>query len=369
MIASITMWVGGGVVGAAGLALLVWSLVGDRSHGRRCRGCRYSMEGVPGLRCPECGRLARSETELRRRPRKRRRAMVGLALLLVGGLVAAQGEANRRPTGWWSIVPESVLVLGFWATGADGGVIELNERLLGTPILGSRLRVSKRHVAHWKLRMVAGRALRMDRSPRSGGSASGYVAGVATRELLSWCLGHEAVASDLAADLLRSATPGDRSLGLWIGANFSIDALPDEPRIVDFLDSIASDPSAPDRDTAYVLLASVEPVPTDRLKRATRACIREPHSLGPNTSWHHDLIAVVRARRAGSVGWFAELLDDPDPIVRREAAYALRLLGAHSKPALERLRTLRDDPDEDVREVAALAIILIEAEIAEGDGQ
>jgi hypothetical protein len=49
----------GWTLAAAGMVLLAWALFWDRSRGRRrCPKCWYNMEGVPGLRCPECGREA-----------------------------------------------------------------------------------------------------------------------------------------------------------------------------------------------------------------------------------------------------------------------------------------------------------------------
>ena len=43
-------WIGGAVLGLLGLWLLYWSLLRDRSKGRRrCPKCWYNMSGTDGL--------------------------------------------------------------------------------------------------------------------------------------------------------------------------------------------------------------------------------------------------------------------------------------------------------------------------------
>lgn len=66
-----------------GLSLLAWSLWGDRKNRRkrRCCKCWYSMQGITGLRCPECGYIAKNESKLQRI--RRRWGFAGLALLLL----------------------------------------------------------------------------------------------------------------------------------------------------------------------------------------------------------------------------------------------------------------------------------------------
>lgn len=97
----------------AGLAavLLLWALFWDRPRGRRrCPKCWYDMAGVPGLRCPECGRESRRERKLHRTHRRWRWATVWL-LALVAGVVAARVPSFRQG-GWAGQVPTTALILG-----------------------------------------------------------------------------------------------------------------------------------------------------------------------------------------------------------------------------------------------------------------
>jgi hypothetical protein len=57
---------------------------------------------------------------------------------------------------------------------------------------------------------------------------------------------------------------------------------------------------------------------------------------------------------------FLELLDDPDPDVRRYAAFALADIGQEAKVAVPRLAGLLRDGTPEVRRVAAIAILMIE---------
>ncbi|MCC7388373.1 MAG: hypothetical protein IT431_06355 [Phycisphaerales bacterium] len=98
-------WLSGGVLAAAGLALLWWSLLRDRARGRRrCPRCWYDMGGVPGLVCPECGWDARRERRLGRTKRKWRWAAIGgLVWIIAFSLgvtprVRLYGPASLLPT-------------------------------------------------------------------------------------------------------------------------------------------------------------------------------------------------------------------------------------------------------------------------------
>jgi hypothetical protein len=100
----------GCTLAAAGAALLLWSLFWDRPRGRRrCPRCWYDMGGVPGLVCPECGRVAALESHLRKTRRRPRYGALA-AVLLLSAWVAASVPGYRRG-GWVRLVPSSALVL------------------------------------------------------------------------------------------------------------------------------------------------------------------------------------------------------------------------------------------------------------------
>lgn len=97
-------------------AIILWfALFKDRSRGRRrCPRCWYDMTGVPGLKCPECGREAKREKRLFSTRRRWRLAAFGVALALVG--IASHRAPIGLRHGVWAAVPIPVLnfVLGFW---------------------------------------------------------------------------------------------------------------------------------------------------------------------------------------------------------------------------------------------------------------
>lgn len=100
-----------------GLSLMIWSLRGDRSRGRRrCPTCWYYMQGVPGLRCPECGCEARRERELFRPRRRWRWAMLALLIALAAPGVLVYQQFRER--GWYWLLPRytttSDTIFGGW---------------------------------------------------------------------------------------------------------------------------------------------------------------------------------------------------------------------------------------------------------------
>ncbi len=103
-------WICGLAAVVAGLAILVRALVRDRSRGRRrCHRCWYDMSGVPGLRCPECGREAASEKRLHRTRRHWRRAGAGALITALG--LATIAWPVLRGGGLTSALPTEVLIL------------------------------------------------------------------------------------------------------------------------------------------------------------------------------------------------------------------------------------------------------------------
>ena len=98
-------------------ALAARSFAGDAAHGRRrCPRCWHEL-GPTGLRCAECGHLARDENDVARTRRSPWRG--GFALL---GVVAIAFAARTRflDRGPWSVAPTSILLSATpWFT--DGG--------------------------------------------------------------------------------------------------------------------------------------------------------------------------------------------------------------------------------------------------------
>ena len=113
-----------------GAAVLVWGLFADRAAGRRrCPRCWYDMDAVPGLTCPECGRIARTERRLLRTRRKYRWALLGLLLALLGtGQFAAPWFRRGQWARW---VPTRVLIVFMPSASPYSPVLrELDQRLL-----------------------------------------------------------------------------------------------------------------------------------------------------------------------------------------------------------------------------------------------
>lgn len=100
--------IGWTLAGWGGL-LLLWAVFWDRSRGRRrCPRCWYDMGGIPGLKCPECGREARSERRLFRTRRRWRRGVLAAAGVLAGLVV--QAIPAYRSGGWVAALPSWVLM-------------------------------------------------------------------------------------------------------------------------------------------------------------------------------------------------------------------------------------------------------------------
>ncbi|MBX3407391.1 MAG: hypothetical protein KF869_11580 [Phycisphaeraceae bacterium] len=96
--------IAGWAVVALGAVLLAWALFRDRSRGRRrCPKCWYDMKGVPGLRCPECGRDARNDRALFRTRRRWGLAVVAVLLALAGFVGTRVPRAMKGS--WFAEVP------------------------------------------------------------------------------------------------------------------------------------------------------------------------------------------------------------------------------------------------------------------------
>ena len=105
-------WVLNGVGAIAlivGGILVLWALFADRSRGRkRCPKCWYDLTASPGMRCSECGFVARTERKLRKTRRRWRRGVVGLFIIAVG--LAGPGYREYHDD-WHRLVPTTALIL------------------------------------------------------------------------------------------------------------------------------------------------------------------------------------------------------------------------------------------------------------------
>lgn len=102
-------WLGGAAVASILVAAVWWALFADRSRGRRrCPRCWHDRTGAPGLRCAECGHLARSEVQLYATRRR-----WGLALVAFSVLIAATVAFRARVTreGLAPLTPSRVLLM------------------------------------------------------------------------------------------------------------------------------------------------------------------------------------------------------------------------------------------------------------------
>ena len=111
-------WIGGAVLGLLGLWLLYWSLLHDRSKGRRrCPKCWYNMSGTQSMRCSECGLETKLEREFRKT--RRRWRWVFVALLSFAGSFGLT-YPHARDFDWNTIKPVWLLKSQGEADSAQG---------------------------------------------------------------------------------------------------------------------------------------------------------------------------------------------------------------------------------------------------------
>jgi len=128
---AIMTWAGWVLMAAAAFGVL-YALCWDRSRGRRrCPKCWYDMSAVVGLRCPECGKSARTERSFQLT--RRRWGFVAAALSLAIAGMAMRRWPHYHSRGWVAAVPDLILVYAVdpIAMGSDRGELasELEMRL------------------------------------------------------------------------------------------------------------------------------------------------------------------------------------------------------------------------------------------------
>lgn len=157
-------WLGGQALGGAGVAVVLWALLGDRllkGHTkRRCPKCWHDLSATPGLTCPECGKTARSEARLFRSRKRRRLAAAGVVGVVLG--TGAIALPQLRGPYWPLLLPTPVLA----AVWPEVGVAE--DSFLRAYATEDRLGTgTKSGLSALALRWSTGRVLRSDlRGPR-----------------------------------------------------------------------------------------------------------------------------------------------------------------------------------------------------------
>lgn len=117
----------GGILGLAGLWMLYFAFLRDRSRGRRrCPQCWYDMSGTNSLTCSECGRVAKSERQLLKTRRRWRCAAV--AIVIMSLVPAHSAYQHYRDVGWSAAIPIEVLLWAADTLHSDWALSEFEER-------------------------------------------------------------------------------------------------------------------------------------------------------------------------------------------------------------------------------------------------
>lgn len=137
------------IIGAVGAVMLARGLRALNKGVRSCPRCHHLLSGTKGLRCPECGHLARNEHALLRANRRRFPALVGL-LLLIGSIFLVQRLDQAQQM--FALVPDRFLVMLLpyaSATMNDDGIhAELHDRARsGVLDTGGRERLLERIIS------------------------------------------------------------------------------------------------------------------------------------------------------------------------------------------------------------------------------
>lgn len=100
----------GGLTALGGAWLGWWAFFADKARGRRrCPKCWYDLRGTPGMRCSECGYLAKHEKALHKTRRRWRAGMAAFLLLIVAAGISLAPKIRRD--GWLSLAPTAALIL------------------------------------------------------------------------------------------------------------------------------------------------------------------------------------------------------------------------------------------------------------------
>lgn len=352
-------WVLGVLLFLAGLYVLGRAVLADHSRGRRrCPRCWYDMGGVTGLRCPECGREARSAAALLRTRRHRKRAAAGLLLLALGCLASVAPRLVRDP---WGTLPTPVLSVVLWFYDDPSDTIFTT--------MTAALNAGKT-TAFERLMMARYCARRLG---DPNGARQAQLLAVVER------LGPEARPAIPGVIRLSRGSPMD-----WFALKALVTLWPGTPalrsRVAECLDE------SPARAETILALIASGPRPMDGLIGPILESVRraEPTTgalgartlatLGPaatpalrelvshrSEAVRSAVIAELGNRRDGAaVPGIAAALGDDSWWVRTGAVVALHKIGAAARPALpELVRLTREEPRITVRMQALLSLVPI----------
>lgn len=312
---------------------MLWALLWDRARGRRrCPKCWYDMAGVPGMRCPECGREAKSERRLGRTRRRWRWAATGALAVLAGGSAAAFPTVQRD--GWTALVPVPVMLrlMSYFekdATTAFDGVV--SRSFVGTTWTSTSVTALPRPTAppglpRWDRLLLARRCVTL-------------LDGPGTRTKM-----------DVLLPMGRGSHPTD-----WGGVALILPMLGPEGRfVVPSLRRRVCDTSL----EGFVRLADLELLERASATSANleRACALVVSDSEPLIR-HYALNAIRTEPPAMVVPVLIKVLHDSDPLMRRYAADGLWRIGPEANGAIDELRAVAlDDPDRTVQMAASAAL-------------
>jgi hypothetical protein len=326
---AVLFWAGVLVVVAGGLLLLV-GLRGDPSRGRRrCPRCWYSLEGILGLTCPECGHVARSEGALLRRRRRCAVIAGALAVALLGY------ETTRIPT----------IRTDGWAAAFPGAVLRRIAPLLQEE--GTRLLIDNTSLA------------RMYNKAPSARAAIAW--GTTGPRFTRW---ERLLMSARCADIVRARVEGRVSpvehatLGTVEEIIFELGA--ENAAVVSQFPGLLLSQRVTDRQRAISMLQTCES-PGQRARVALQGVARSD----PNTTLRIAAMMVLAARypaSSGALDTIAAALEDPDHWIRYRSAEIIGGCGEHGRGPLPILRRrVEVETDEWAKFAAEQAIVVIEA--------
>lgn len=348
--------VGGWLLALAGVVALLLFVFGRRVVVRRhprCAACGYRLDGLQTdadpARCPECGRMARPG-EAFTLGRKRRVAIVGVALLVAGLLLPS--VPTVRAQGWLAALPMGIQVraLPYSDSGAHWG------RVLQAGV--------SQQLTAGQLRRT--RAALLDRLASPDGDPTPALEAVLTSGLQRPWSRQAGMDPLTPAELLEAARDGSARTRSFVGRLLQIDTVPTTPEEAALRRAGWRTASQHERVALLQAIAQY-PAGVEDLAFIRSAFEADAWSAG---------LAISRSPVAPSVqALVSELLEHPDPNTRRGAVVACEgwLRDRNAKPPLELQRRLLtivfSDPEPQVASLAARSIDNFSSELGAEIGE